>query len=115
MAVGRAQSLSLADRNAGRDHLSGSNEGSVVHDRPVVVFPERDRVPQQTVGCVIRRDERIDGNERVPVGALMLVTQADRVADLSAKLRAAVTGSYPESGEIPELRQGVWAPNLTDP
>jgi len=40
---------------------------------------------------------------------------ADRVAELSAQLRAAVAASYPDSGEIPPIRPNVWAPNLTDP
>jgi len=40
---------------------------------------------------------------------------AGRIAELSETLRRAVVGSFPESGEIPKIRQGVWAPNLTDP
>jgi iduronate 2-sulfatase len=40
---------------------------------------------------------------------------AERLAELSAQLRSAVETSYPESGEIPVIREGVWAPNLTDP
>ncbi|MHC4404846.1 MAG: sulfatase [Planctomycetota bacterium] len=41
--------------------------------------------------------------------------QADRVADLSTELHAAVAATFPESGEIPQIRPGLWAPNLTDP
>ena len=41
--------------------------------------------------------------------------QSDRVADLSEELRAAVAATFPESGEIPQLLPGLWAPNLTDP
>jgi len=41
--------------------------------------------------------------------------QADRVVELSATLRKAVAESYPESGEIPPIRPGLWHPNLTDP
>ena len=41
--------------------------------------------------------------------------QAERVAGLSKQLREAAASTLPESGEIPELRPGVWAPNLTDP
>ncbi len=37
------------------------------------------------------------------------------VTDLSKKLNEAIIGSFPESGEIPPVKQGVWAPNLTDP
>ncbi len=41
--------------------------------------------------------------------------QADRVAELSRQLRAAVADSFPESGKVPPLRPGTWAPNITDP
>jgi iduronate 2-sulfatase len=41
--------------------------------------------------------------------------QAGRIADFSAQLRSAVAASYPESGEMPAIRDDVWAPNLTDP
>jgi hypothetical protein len=40
---------------------------------------------------------------------------ADVIAHLSTQLRTAVAASYPESGEIPAIREGLWAPNLTDP
>jgi arylsulfatase A-like enzyme len=40
---------------------------------------------------------------------------AATVEQLSAQLRAAVRGTFPESGKTPELRPGSWAPNLTDP
>lgn len=41
--------------------------------------------------------------------------QADRVAELSAQLRAAAAATLPKSGEIPPVQEGLWAPNLTDP
>lgn len=41
--------------------------------------------------------------------------QADRIAELSATLRMATARSLPKSGKIPELRPGLWAPNLTNP
>ena len=41
--------------------------------------------------------------------------QTDRVKKLSAQLVAAVKASYPESGTIPPIREGLWAPNLTNP
>ena len=41
--------------------------------------------------------------------------QADRVAELSKKLNREIAASLPESGEIPPIREGLWAPNLTDP
>lgn len=41
--------------------------------------------------------------------------QAATVADLSQQLRAAVKASFPASGETPEVRPELWAPNLTDP
>ena len=44
-----------------------------------------------------------------------LPEQADRVAELSRLVSDAVDSSLPESGEIPPVRSGLWAPNLTDP
>ena len=41
--------------------------------------------------------------------------QAGQVAKLSARLEAAIATTLPESGEIPKVGNGVWAPNLTDP
>jgi len=40
---------------------------------------------------------------------------AETVAQLSRQLREAVKGTFPASGETPELAERVWAPNLTDP
>ena len=40
---------------------------------------------------------------------------AETVAQLSRQLREAVKGTFPASGETPQLQEGVWAPNLTDP
>jgi iduronate 2-sulfatase len=40
---------------------------------------------------------------------------ASQVAELAAELEAAVAASYPTSGEIPSIRTGTWAPNLTNP
>jgi iduronate 2-sulfatase len=40
---------------------------------------------------------------------------AETVAELSEQLREAVRASFPPSGEMPGLRDGLWAPNLTDP
>lgn len=40
---------------------------------------------------------------------------AETIAKLSAQLREAVRGTFPKSGETPEVREGLWAPNLTRP
>ena len=40
---------------------------------------------------------------------------ASTVAELSTQLRDAVKTSLPPSGEIPGIRPGTWAPDLTDP
>jgi iduronate 2-sulfatase len=40
---------------------------------------------------------------------------AETIAKLSAQVQAAYKNTYPTSGEIPEIRPGTWAPNLTDP
>lgn len=40
---------------------------------------------------------------------------AATVAELSGKLRAAVKTTFPASGKTPELQDGMWQPNLTNP
>lgn len=40
---------------------------------------------------------------------------AATVADLSTRLKAAVATTLPPSGVTPELKPGLWSPNLTDP
>jgi iduronate 2-sulfatase len=40
---------------------------------------------------------------------------AATVAELSAQLRAAVRAGFPPSGERPQVRDGLWPPNLTRP
>ncbi|MBM4075808.1 MAG: sulfatase, partial [Planctomycetes bacterium] len=37
------------------------------------------------------------------------------IATLSSQLKDAVNSSYPESGKIPEIKPGLWAPLLVDP
>lgn len=37
------------------------------------------------------------------------------IEDLSLKLRTAAKGTFPPSGQTPELKPGLWAPNLTEP
>lgn len=41
--------------------------------------------------------------------------QAAVVADLKQKIAKAIDQTYPESGEIPAVQSGLWAPNLTNP
>jgi iduronate 2-sulfatase len=41
--------------------------------------------------------------------------QAQRIAQMSKQLREAAAATLPESGEVPQIRTGIWAPNLTDP
>jgi len=40
---------------------------------------------------------------------------AATVAELSQRVREAAKTTFPPSGETPELKPGLWAPNLTDP
>src|SRR5262245_61841301 len=40
---------------------------------------------------------------------------ARTIEELSKRLRAAAKGTFPPSGETPELKPGLWAPNLTEP
>ena len=37
------------------------------------------------------------------------------IAELSEKIQKAVAGTFPESGKIPPIKSGLWAPNLTNP
>ncbi len=39
---------------------------------------------------------------------------AATVADLSQQVRAAVKTTFPANGKTPEVKEGLWAPNLTD-
>lgn len=41
--------------------------------------------------------------------------RADLVAGLSKQLREAARATLPESGEMPPIQEGLWAPNLTNP
>ena len=40
---------------------------------------------------------------------------ARTVEELSRQLRTAAKSTFPPSGETPELKQTLWAPNLTEP
>ncbi len=40
---------------------------------------------------------------------------ATTVKDLSVKLQAAVKTTFPADGKRPEVKPGLWAPNLTNP
>ncbi|MCA9034432.1 MAG: sulfatase [Planctomycetaceae bacterium] len=40
---------------------------------------------------------------------------AGTVKELSERVREATRSTFPESGETPPLRDGLWSPNLTDP
>jgi len=44
-----------------------------------------------------------------------LPAHAETVAKLSAQLRDAVKGTFPADGNTPELKPGLWMPNLTNP
>lgn len=63
-------------------------------------------------GCELY-DHQADPQELVNLADVR--AHVETVADLSQQLRAAVRTSFPPSGETPELRPDVWAPNLTDP
>ncbi|MCA9194011.1 MAG: sulfatase [Planctomycetales bacterium] len=40
---------------------------------------------------------------------------AEQIEELSKLLRSAVQTTFPSSGKRPEVKEGLWAPNLTDP
>ncbi|MBN2475860.1 MAG: sulfatase [Pirellulales bacterium] len=56
-------------------------------------------------------DHEVDAGELVNLAEDP--AHAETVARLSRQLRAAVKETFPASGKTPELRPGVWAPNLT--
>lgn len=58
-------------------------------------------------------DHEQDPRERTNLADLP--AQAERVAELSKQLREAAAATLPASGEMPQIREGLWAPNLTDP
>jgi iduronate 2-sulfatase len=41
--------------------------------------------------------------------------QAERVAELSKQIHEAAASTLPESREMPQIQEGLWAPNLTNP
>jgi iduronate 2-sulfatase len=40
---------------------------------------------------------------------------AKTIESLSQQLRAVAKGTFPPSGQTPELQPGLWGPNLTEP
>ncbi|MDA1055389.1 MAG: sulfatase [Planctomycetota bacterium] len=65
-----------------------------------------------------RRGRELYDHENDPLEQTNLADVAEhakRVAEFSETLQEAAADTLPESGEIPTIRDGVWAPNLTDP
>lgn len=58
-------------------------------------------------------DHDADPQEQKNLAAL--AENAETVATLSAQLRVAVKASFPADGRTPELKPGLWMPNLTNP
>jgi len=58
-------------------------------------------------------DHEVDPREQTNLAGQ--ATHVKEIENLSARLRAAVVKTLPPSGKIPTIRQGIWAPNLTDP
>jgi iduronate 2-sulfatase len=56
-----------------------------------------------------------DADARELVNLADKAEHAKTVETLSQQLRAAAKTTFPPSGETPELKPGLWAPNLTDP
>jgi len=44
-----------------------------------------------------------------------LPEHAALIAQLSKQMQEAVKTTFPPNGKTPEIRDGMWAPNLTDP
>ncbi|MFV0446449.1 MAG: sulfatase [Planctomycetaceae bacterium] len=58
-------------------------------------------------------DHEVDPREITNLASLS--EHAETVAQLSAQLAKAVQTTLPKDGQIPEVKEGLWAPNLTDP
>ena len=56
-----------------------------------------------------------DADPRELTNLASLPEHAQTVAELSQQVRAAAKTTFPQSGVTPEIQQGVWAPNLTEP
>ncbi|HEX5102940.1 MAG TPA: sulfatase [Pirellulaceae bacterium] len=56
-----------------------------------------------------------DADPRELMNLADLPAHAKTVAELSQQLGTAAKSTFPPDGKTPELRPGLWAPNLTDP
>lgn len=56
-----------------------------------------------------------DADPREQTNLASLPEHARTVEELSKQLRTAAKSTFPTSGETPEIKQGLWAPNLTEP
>jgi len=56
-----------------------------------------------------------DGDPKELTNLAGNTAHAATVAELSSQLRAAVQTTFPPSGQTPAVREGLWAPNLTNP
>ena len=58
-------------------------------------------------------DHEVDPREQTNLA--LRAEHAEEVKQLSELVRNAAVDTLPASGKVPEIRHGVWAPNLTDP
>lgn len=56
-----------------------------------------------------------DADPREITNLASVPDHAQTVEQLSQQLRTAAVSTFPESGKTPEVRPGLWAPNLTQP
>lgn len=56
-----------------------------------------------------------DGDPHEMTNLANMAAHSETIAELSQQLHTAVKASFPESGKTPDLKPGLWAPNLTDP
>jgi iduronate 2-sulfatase len=56
-----------------------------------------------------------DADPREQKNLAAVSAHAESVATLSAQLRTAVKASFPPDGQTPEIKPGLWMPNLTNP
>ncbi len=93
---------------------------SVDKPKPAPVFGFTLRTPRwrYTEWDQARRGRELYDHQNDPLEQTNLAddpAQAETVAQLSRQLREAAAATLPQSGEIPQIQEGLWAPNLTNP
>jgi iduronate 2-sulfatase len=108
-AEGRGWALSQVNRNRGAKSAEGKRFSGYSLRTPHWRYTEWDEG---------REGRELYDHENDPKDLTNLAddqAHATTVANLSKQLHDAVTATFPASGKTPDLREGMWMPNLTNP